>query len=249
LVRFWSRNLLDTCSVGTLRECRFLYATLRNRTSPAPPAYSPIDPNWPNSASATPSLMPPASFRKARTMLASSATSMLFQSPALTVVSGRAIGEGMPPGMGSGPLGPPPPPGPAAGGVAGAGGATRNCPGAGGRSRSREVSRPWASRTTRYNARSSPVTDTKMPLVPPSAVGSARSSRPVWQAPVQRNDATMDTSSKGLSPISQPPVAPVVAMISPFSARQLAPPTGRQPARLDPVKAPSAAKLAATLSS
>ena len=35
---------------------------------------------------------------------------MVFHSPALTVLSGRAIGDGMPPGIGGGPLGPPPPP-------------------------------------------------------------------------------------------------------------------------------------------
>jgi hypothetical protein len=83
-----------------------------------------------------------------------------------------------------------------------------------------------------------------MPFVPPSAVGSARTSTPVRQAPVQRNAATTSTSSYDLSASNQPP-ALVVATISPFSARQLASPTDRHPARLDPVKAPSAAKLPA----
>ena len=69
--------------------------------------------------------MPPASLRNARRMLASSTSSIVFQSPARRPVFGRGIGDAIPPGNGGRPGGPPAR-APAAGGAGfGGGNATR----------------------------------------------------------------------------------------------------------------------------
>src|SRR5687768_6965077 len=98
-------------------------------------------------------------------MLASSTTSIVFQSLFRRPVLGRGIGEVIPPGNG-GSAGGPPARAPAAAGGAGFGGgsATRSCPPPGPLSLSLDVCAPWRSIVTRYVARSPSLSATKIPL-------------------------------------------------------------------------------------
>src|SRR5688500_13145361 len=74
----------------------------------------------------------------------------------------------------------------------------------------------------------------------PSAVFSARSSRPALQPPVQVTLENTATSWNDLSSTSQPPPGCFgVPMISPFSAFQSASPSAVQPVNAEPLKTTS----------